>query len=282
MAAENDLFRLYRYDPSMAAACIFTVLFILVTAIHLYQMLRTRAWIFVHFVIGGFFEWIGYISRAISSSQTPNWTVRPYVLQTLLLLIAPALFAASIYTMLGRIILLTDGEAHSLIRKRWLTKIFVCGDIISFLMQGAGGGIMASGTPSALSTGERIVIGGLVVQLLFFGFFLLTGITFHVRLRKFLTSGILGSSIPWERHLYVLYGVSLLILVRSLFRLVEYAQGNDGYLMSHEVYLYTFDGVLMLATMCLLAWIHPSEVNALLKGSNTKAIRHIVSVYSLN
>tara|TARA_R110002003_G_scaffold9_36_gene681 strand:- start:8355 stop:8507 length:153 start_codon:yes stop_codon:yes gene_type:complete len=40
--------------------------------------------------------------------------------------------------MLGRIILVTDGEHYSIIRKRWLTKLFVTGDVISFLMQGAG------------------------------------------------------------------------------------------------------------------------------------------------
>ena len=40
--------------------------------------------------------------------------------------------------MLGRIILVTDGEHHSIIPKKWLTKIFVCGDVVSFLMQGAG------------------------------------------------------------------------------------------------------------------------------------------------
>jgi hypothetical protein len=80
----------------------------------------------------------GRAQRAISSSETPNWTVGVYSLQTILLLVAPALYAASVYMMLGRIILLTDGEAHALIRKRWLTKIFVTGDVISFLMQGAG------------------------------------------------------------------------------------------------------------------------------------------------
>lgn len=40
--------------------------------------------------------------------------------------------------MLGRIILATDGEAHAAIRKTWLTKVFVIGDVISFVMQGAG------------------------------------------------------------------------------------------------------------------------------------------------
>jgi hypothetical protein len=39
---------------------------------------------------------------------------------------------------LGRIILLVDGEPLSLIRKKWLTKVFVCGDIVSFMMQAAG------------------------------------------------------------------------------------------------------------------------------------------------
>lgn len=34
--------------------------------------------------------------------------------------------------------LITDGEQHSVIRGKWLTKIFVVGDVISFLMQGAG------------------------------------------------------------------------------------------------------------------------------------------------
>lgn len=40
--------------------------------------------------------------------------------------------------VLGRIILLTDGESHSIIKKRWLTKFFVFGDVFSFLLQSSG------------------------------------------------------------------------------------------------------------------------------------------------
>ncbi len=83
-------------------------------------------------------EWIGYIGRALSSQQSPDYALPPYILQSLLLLVAPALFAASIYMALGRIIRLTDGEAHSLVRTKWLTKIFVAGDIFSFLVQSSG------------------------------------------------------------------------------------------------------------------------------------------------
>jgi hypothetical protein len=54
MAEDGVIFVLYRYDPSMAAAVIFIILFFLVSVLHLYQMVRTRTWILTPFVIGGF------------------------------------------------------------------------------------------------------------------------------------------------------------------------------------------------------------------------------------
>jgi hypothetical protein len=53
MATETVDFKLYRYDPSLAAAIVFVVLFFIITALHFYQMMRTRTWIFVPFVLGG-------------------------------------------------------------------------------------------------------------------------------------------------------------------------------------------------------------------------------------
>lgn len=200
---------------------------------------------------------------------------------------------------LGRIVLLTNGDIHCWVRRQWLTKIFLLGDIISFIMQGAGrsskklslcpciiadylegGGIMASGSASALSTGEHIIIGGLVVQLIFFSLFLVTTVKFHIGIQNSPPRKVLHSQSPWERHIYAMYGGSLLIFIRSLFRLIEYAQGNDGYLVTHEAYMYIFDGVLMLLTMGVFAWVHPSEINALLKPGN-KAIRRVYFLYSV-
>ena len=210
-------------------------------------------------------ELIGYIGRAASAQQTPDWTLGPYIIQSLFLLVAPALFAASIYMTLGRIILLVDGEAHSIIRKNWLTKLFVGGDVLSFLMQGSGGGMMA-GSASMANTGEKLVVGGLFVQLLFFGLFIVTAGIFHFRLHKVPTAASLMRDVPWKKHMYTLYGASLLIMVRSIFRVVEYLQGYDGYLLRHEVYLYIFDAVLMFVVMLIFNWSHPSEVKALLRG----------------
>lgn len=129
---------------------------------------------------------------------------------------------------------------------------------------------MASGTVSAMNTGENVTIGGLCVQLLFFGVFVIAAILFHLRIRKSPTSVSLaavspGSRLPWNdiswmSTMWGLYTSSVLILVRSIFRLVEYAQGNDGYLISHEAFMYVFDSMLMFFAMIALNIWHPSKV----------------------
>lgn len=78
------------------------------------------------------------LQRAISVNQAPNYTQKPLIIQEMLILVAPALFTASIYMSLGRIILLTSGEIYTMIRRTWLTKIFVLGDAVSFLAQAGG------------------------------------------------------------------------------------------------------------------------------------------------
>ncbi|KAJ8071191.1 hypothetical protein OCU04_001529 [Sclerotinia nivalis] len=262
--AEDD-FKYYHYDPSIVAAVIFILLFIATTSLHSYQLLRTRTWFMIPFIVGGFFQWIGYVGRAISHTQTPNWTLVPYLIQTLLLLVAPALFAASIYMELSRIIILVNGESHALIKKKWLTKIFVIGDVLSFFIQGGGGGIQSSGSSSSLTTGKYVIVTGLLVQILFFGCFIAVAIHFYLGMKKVPTSRA-QSDTPWRKHLMALFIASALIMVRSLFRVIEYLQGFSGYLLSHEVYLYFFDAVLMFAVMVLFNVIHPSEVVALLRG----------------
>ncbi|KAH0339787.1 putative C6 transcription factor, partial [Aureobasidium melanogenum] len=150
-------FSYYEYLPSKAAAVVACLIFIIITLLHSWQLFRTRTWFFIPFVIGGLFEVIGYAARAKSASQHPDYTLMPYILQSLFLLLAPTLFAASIYMELGRILDLTEGESRSLIRRKLLTKIFVTGDVLSFLAQSAGGGMLAQGS----SSGNKIIIGGL-------------------------------------------------------------------------------------------------------------------------
>lgn len=112
-----------------------------------------------------------------------------------------------------------------------------------------------------------------MVQVLFFFLYLLTAILFHARLNRHPTAILQESKLPWLRHLAFLYLTSLLILVRCIYRLIEYSQGTDGYLISHEWCMYVFDCLLMIIVMITFAAVHPSEINSLLRGEGFKIHR---------
>ena len=67
----------------------------------------------------------------------------------------------------------------------------------------------------------------------------------------------------WERYLVILYIVSGFIMVRSIFRLIEYLGGNDGSIMRHEIFVYIFDSSLMASVMILFIARHPGDLTAL-------------------
>ncbi|TKA79605.1 hypothetical protein B0A55_03361 [Friedmanniomyces simplex] len=253
-------FEYYHYAPSMGAAILFIILFGLATSLHFAQMIRSRTWFMIPFVIGGVFETIGYVGRALSASQSPGaYTLGPYIIQNLLTLVAPALFAASIYMELGRIVLMINGDKALFIRRTWLTKIFVGGDVFSFLLQGGGGGLMGSGQISSINLGQKLVVIGLLVQVVFFGLFVIAAALFHARMRKVPTHR--SEELPWwRRHMMSLYIVSLLIFARSIVRVVEYLQGFNGYIMGHEAFIYVFDAMLMFIAVSVMAYFHPGDV----------------------
>jgi hypothetical protein len=70
--------------------------------------------------------------------------------------------------------------------------------------------------------------------------------------------------------MWALYAANALIMLRSIFRVVEYIQEREGYLQSKEVFLYIFDAVLMFAVMTILNVVHPSQIGDLLKGNEPR------------
>ncbi|KAI4192265.1 MAG: hypothetical protein LQ350_008678 [Teloschistes chrysophthalmus] len=264
MAQERE-YELYHYTPSLPAAVIFVVVFFALMGIHTYRMIKNRLWFCIPFVVGGLFETIGYIGRAIGHSQPK--TLGPYLIQTLFILVAPALFAATIYMTLNRLMCATNSASLSLIRANWVTKIFVIGDVFTFFIQAGGGGIMASADAEKVKLGQNVVLGGLFLQILIFGFFVLVAAVFHVRLRK-QRKELKGVEVPvgvveWEKTLVVLYLVSGLIMARNIVRVVEFIGGREGPLLTVEWTIYVFDALIMAATMAV--WLAPYVV-ALKRG----------------
>ncbi|KAL4898702.1 RTA1 like protein-domain-containing protein [Aspergillus ambiguus] len=257
------VYKLYRYVPSIPAGAIMAVVFGLLAIAYLYRIIRHRTYYFLPFFVGLLFEAAGYIARIFSHFDIN--ALGPYIVQTMLILVAPPLFAASIYMTLGRLVVALGEEPASLVPVRWMTKVFVVGDIISFLLQCGGGGYMAAGTLDAMKNGEHIVIAGLAIQLLWFGFFVVVASVFHWRVAqrpkemspKELRSH--SSRFSWSSLMWALYIACTLILVRSIFRVVEFVQGNAGFIMRHEYLLYIFDALLMALTGIALFVIFPGS-----------------------
>lgn len=202
---------------------------------------------------------VGYGVRAGAHNNTGK--LMPFVVQNMFLLVAPVLFAASIYMILGRIITSVRGDKYSPVKPSNITLTFVLGDVLSFLIQGGGAGLSVVQNPSLAKWAERIVVIGLLFQIIMFALFGVLSVIFHRRMRRAPTAESYAATFSWEAGLYTLYALSVLIMARSIFRVVEYCQGHAGYALSHEWTLYVFDSVLMFAVTVIFAWKFPVNVD---------------------
>lgn len=50
-------FQLYRYTPSLAAAAVAVAIFAILTVLHMWRLLRARAFYFTAFTVGGICKW---------------------------------------------------------------------------------------------------------------------------------------------------------------------------------------------------------------------------------
>lgn len=115
-------------------------------------------------------------------------------------------------------------------------------------------------TNSSVKLGNNIIVGGLIVQIISFSFFIIVSAVFHRRMLATPMHVLIKTKIPWTRYMAVLYTGSALILIRSIYRAAEYVQGNSGYLQSKEVFVYIFDATLMMLCCFLFNVFHPSKI----------------------
>lgn len=81
-------------------------------------------------------EVVGYIARCFSHANKAAWG--SFIVQGLFILVAPLLFAASLYMTLGRSVRAFGLERFLIVPVRILTVLFVSGDVRAFLTQAAG------------------------------------------------------------------------------------------------------------------------------------------------
>ncbi|KAL1853991.1 hypothetical protein Daus18300_011580 [Diaporthe australafricana] len=237
-------------------------------------MFRHRMWFCIPFVVGGLFEIIGYVGRALAYNSTGE--LIPYVLQSTLLLLGPVLFAASLYMTLSRVIRGVNGGHCSLIAPRWLTRIFVFGDVFSFIIQASGAGLRVQAGMGKSSIdpnlGSNVIVGGLIFQIIIFGLFIVTTAMFNMKFQKDPMAAN-AHDIPWQSTLGMLYMTSAFVMIRNIFRVAEYAMGSDGYLLGVEWGVYVFDAALMTLTMAAYLWRYPSKLRPIIKDEEARDVK---------
>lgn len=278
-----DDFYLWKYLPSPSASIIFIVLYMIITILHLWRMYKLHSWFCISFVVGCICEsllpapkleiinkpnqgeLIGYVCRALCYDRTSNLAL--YTLQAALLVVAPAFYAASVYMTLSRILRCVKGEHLSIVHIDRLTKTFVTGDWVSLSIQGGASSLTTHANLAQI--GEDLMVAGLVVQIALLGLFFVTASVFQVRLKRQPTTESYATHMPWRKTLYMIYVVSALIFFRSIFRVVEFVQGMDGYSLGHEWTLYVFDTVPMFMVAVVFWYWYPGHIQPVVEDSES-------------
>lgn len=301
---------LWPYSPNLGGNIYFIVEFLILFFIELAQVLQTKrknksrvqeptATIAKHkskrfinqqipLLIGLALEPIGYGLRVDARSTITSVTV--YALQTLCILLAPIFMAATMYMILGQIMVVLHAEKWSLIRVKYLTKIFVASDIVSFLLQAAGGSLMA--VENARDFGKWLAVAGLIVQLVFFFSFICLSFHFWYKIYTMRLSSsaspslltpslsfaanyspsstspekdsnnkreiLLANSLPewgnWKHALVCLQIACIMVFIRSVYRTIEFSEGFNGPIQSLESKFFVLDSTMItVASFALLS-----------------------------
>ncbi|KAL7905192.1 RTA1 like domain-containing protein [Trichoderma velutinum] len=187
--------------------------------------------------------------------------------RTLTAIIFPGINAFA-YMVVSRLIYFLHPKQTALrIPARWLAKGFVAADIISFIVQAAGGALMADqhSTDNA-SLGRKIYMAGVGVQLFFVLIFVVVVTSFYRQVSFDIRTGTLKNRNRWIRPLIlVIFLVLILIVERIIFRLIEFSGGvsSSNEILRHEGYQLYLDALPMLLALASLNLVHPGIV---LKG----------------
>ncbi|KAJ3049588.1 hypothetical protein HK097_009441 [Rhizophlyctis rosea] len=245
----------FGYNPSVPASIVAAVIFFVIGLLHAWRTARFRTLYMVPMTVGCFMETVGYIARIFSRNK-PN-SIPLYATQFGLIVIAPILFAASIYMVLSRIIQHVSPR-HSPVRPGLIATVFVGFDIVSFLVQCAGAGVlMGSNDMNIKEIGFKLLIAGLALQVIFFAGFVVLSFIFE---RRATAAGYNKGG--WKKLLYALYFASICVLIRSVFRVVEFSGGFKSEIAKDEKLLYTLDFMMMVLAVSIWLVVHPGPALA--------------------
>ena len=166
---------------------------------------------------------------------------------------SPVLFSASIYTILTFLIKAV-GQQYSPMRPSLILYTFIASDVVATTVQ--IGGAASIGTAESHrqdpTTANHVLTAGLAFQVFSFFLFIVLLSIFLYRARK-----VCGrATAPFTVALVV---ATLLVYLRTCFRLVESAEGIQQYLFTHEAYFGSLESAPIITAVFILNAFHPGK-----------------------
>ncbi|KAL2841009.1 RTA1 like protein-domain-containing protein [Aspergillus pseudoustus] len=262
------------YLPNLAGNAFFVALFAFFILVQLALGIRTRTWSFMGSTICGLIlEVLGYAAR-IKMRDNPfidKW----FTMYIVCLTIAPAFLSAAVYVSLARIVAVYTTQVSRL-KQRSYSIIFVACDIVSLLLQAAGGGLTTANDNSTVQTGINILIAGLSFQVASLTLYLAICLDLAWRISRLSLSssrtrfsdanGIsldpdfasMRASGTWVAFLVLQGLATICIYIRSVFRVAELSNGFGSHLANDEVTFMVLEGAMIsIAVISLSTWGHP-------------------------
>lgn len=143
------------------------------------------------------------------------------------------------------------------------------------MIQGNAAGLL--GNENLTSIADYIIIAGLILQIIVFTFFIVCCGIFNKRMRAYVAESCPVIHLPWQYCINMLYMTSTAVLVRNIYRVVEFVMQSvdkDGYLVITEWPLYVFDASLMFLLMVAFYLWYPHGLH---RGKRDSSIQLIDS-----
>ena len=253
----------FDYVPNLGANVFFALLFglLLIANVSLGVRYKTTGYT-IAMVLGLVGEVIGYVGRILLHDDPFDPTGNNFLIYLVPITIAPAFFSAAIYLCLGRIVGVYErGKKISRIAAGGYTLIFCCFDLISLILQAAGGALAATAaTVSETSTGVNVMLAGLAFQVFSLVVFMAICTDFAWRVAK--TRRNHGKEGVQSTNLFIAFLVGLgvattFILIRCAYRVAELSGGFHGPLANDQTtYMILEATMIAIATLCLTI-LHP-------------------------
>ncbi|GAB7348195.1 hypothetical protein MBLNU459_g6199t1 [Dothideomycetes sp. NU459] len=251
------------YAPNLGANAFFTAFFFLSCVVFIIQAIRYRNWwgFTIATTLGTALEGVGYVSRIMLHSDP--FSDVGFKLNIVCLTFAPAFLSAGIYLLLKHLCL-TFGPQFSRLRPQLYTYIFISCDLLSIILQGAGGALSASAADGSnlLNIGVDVMIAGLSSQVVTLAIFAALAADFFCGVWRHkhelpVATAPLRNSTRFKLFLAFTVVAFLCIFIRCCYRIAELSGGWGNPIMRKEAEFIVLDSVMIMIAALVFNIFHP-------------------------